>query len=180
MVRHGPQLIHICGCTLLRSTRIMVPPSTAVRAATAGDHCCSFFSNEKTATRMFCSISSSSSASSSRSGSAAELREFKDRLRPLGPGRVGLSLDNDSGLATLVLDNHERRNALSGRMMVQLSDAVDSLEKWERGVALILHGAGGNFCAGADLSLAREHLVTGTDGRLMCALMTDTLSRLRR
>lgn len=64
--------------------------------------------------------------------------------------------------------------------MVQLSDAVDSLEKWERGVALIVHGAGGNFCAGADLSLAREHLVTGADGRLMCSLMTDTLSRLRR
>ena len=64
--------------------------------------------------------------------------------------------------------------------MVQLSDAVDSLEKWERGVALIVQGAGGNFCAGADLSLAREHLVTSTDGRLMCALMTDTLSRLRR
>lgn len=65
-------------------------------------------------------------------------------------------------------------------MMVQLADAVDDLEKWERGVALILHGTGGNFCAGADLSLAREHLVTGADGRSMCALMTDTLTRLRR
>lgn len=65
-------------------------------------------------------------------------------------------------------------------MMVQLADAVGDLEKWERGVALVLHGAGGNFCAGADLSLAREHLVTGTDGRLMCALMTDTLTRLKR
>lgn len=70
--------------------------------------------------------------------------------------------------------------ALSGKMMVHLADAVDDLEKWERGVALILHGEGGNFCAGADLSLAREHLVTGADGRLMCALMTDTLTRLKR
>lgn len=64
--------------------------------------------------------------------------------------------------------------------MVELSDAVDTLENWERGVAVVVHGVGGNFCAGADLSLAREHLVTGADGRFMCTLMTDTLSRLRR
>lgn len=64
--------------------------------------------------------------------------------------------------------------------MAELAQAVDILEEWERGVALTLQGAGGNFCAGADLSLAREHLVTGEDGRLMCAFMTDVLSRLRR
>lgn len=64
--------------------------------------------------------------------------------------------------------------------MVQLADAVSDLERWESGVALILHGKGGNFCAGADLSLAREQLVTGGDGRNMCALMTDTLTRLKR
>lgn len=64
--------------------------------------------------------------------------------------------------------------------MVQLSDAVDALEGWERGAALIVQGAGGNFCAGADLSLVREHVVTGEDGRFMCALMTDSLERLRR
>lgn len=63
---------------------------------------------------------------------------------------------------------------------MQLSEAVDSLESWERGVALILQGADGNFCSGADLSLAREHLTTGVDGRLMCTLMTNTLERLRR
>ncbi|CAM9536332.1 unnamed protein product [Pylaiella littoralis] len=131
-------------------------------------------------------LDSSSSIASSRSSSPERrsekreaLRDFKDRLRPLGPGRVDLCLDDSSGLATLVLDNHDMRNALSGKMMVHLADAVDDLEKWESGVALILHGEGGNFCAGADLSLAREHLVTGADGRLMCALMTDTLTRLK-
>lgn len=64
--------------------------------------------------------------------------------------------------------------------MAELADAVETLETWERGVAVTLQGAGGTFCAGADLSLAREHLVTGTEGRLMCALMTNTLDRLRR
>lgn len=48
------------------------------------------------------------------------MREFKDRLRPLGPGRIGLSLDNDSGLATLVLDNHERRNGEKERVLLFL------------------------------------------------------------
>ena len=113
MVRYGAQLIRRCGCTLLKPKQITMRPSTAVRAATAGDHC-SFIWNKKTTmtctrrTRMFCSTSSS--ASSRNRSTTAELHEFKDRLRPLGPGRVGLSLDHDSGLATLVLDNHERRN----------------------------------------------------------------------
>lgn len=39
-----------------------------------------------------------------------ELRDFKERLRPLGPGVVELCLDDDSGLATLVLDNPDRCN----------------------------------------------------------------------
>lgn len=38
---------------------------------------------------------------------------FKERLRPLGPGVVELSLDNDSGVATLVLDNPDRCNGES-------------------------------------------------------------------
>ena len=65
-------------------------------------------------------------------------------------------------------------------MMVQLADAVNDLERWESGVALLLRGKGGNFCAGADLSLAKEHLIAGDDGRNMCALMTDTTTRLKR
>lgn len=95
----------------------MVPQSTAVRAATAGGRC-RLSMSKKTAvsakrTRTFSTFSSamsSASVSSSRSGLAEELGEFKDRLQHLGPGRVGLSLDDDNGLATLILDNHERRN----------------------------------------------------------------------
>lgn len=49
------------------------------------------------------------SLSSKRLGNEG-LREFKDRLRPLGSGRVDLSMNDENGLATLVLDNHDRRN----------------------------------------------------------------------
>lgn len=55
-------------------------------------------------------FSHSSSLSSSSSRLTTELREFKDRLRPLGPGKVDLSRDNGNGLAALVLDNQDRRN----------------------------------------------------------------------
>ncbi|CAM9725549.1 unnamed protein product [Phaeothamnion confervicola] len=73
------------------------------------------------------------------------------------------------------------RAALSGTMMVQLAEKVVELEHWERGVAVTLRGEGGRaLCAGADLQLAREHLKTAEDGQLMCRLMTDTLTRLRR
>lgn len=64
--------------------------------------------------------------------------------------------------------------------MAELADAVDKLEGWGRGVALTLQGAGGTFCSGADLSLARDHLATGAEGRMMSVLMTNTLDRLRR
>lgn len=42
-----------------------------------------------------------------------ELRDLKERLRPLGPGRVELCLDDGSGVATLFLDNPDRCNGES-------------------------------------------------------------------
>jgi len=62
--------------------------------------------------------------------------DFKDRLRGLGDGRVHLELNpiykhhNDNGVvATVILDNPKRKNALSGKMMAELSDVVLSLEQ---------------------------------------------------
>lgn len=46
----------------------------------------------------------------STKAAGVEMRDFKERLRPLGPGTVDLCLDDDKGLATLVLDNPERCN----------------------------------------------------------------------
>lgn len=43
------------------------------------------------------------------------MADFKERLRPLGPGMVELCLDDDSGVATLVLDNPDRCNGESKR-----------------------------------------------------------------
>ena len=62
----------------------------------------------------------------------------------------------------------------------QLSDAVSELEQWDEGAAVVLTGAGGTFCAGLDLELARGELGTPEQGALMSQLMTETLYRFRQ
>ena len=89
---------------------------------------------------------------------------------------TGGSIDlekKESGIAHVVLNHPERRNALSGEillflswclhpchlwvvgsMMVDLMDVVEELETWEEGVGLILRGAENKsniFCSGGDL-----------------------------
>ena len=61
--------------------------------------------------------------------------------------------------------------------MVRLAEAVDELEQWEHGKALILHGCEGSFCSGADLSIVKT-INTPREGNLMCSFMQRTLSRL--
>lgn len=46
-------------------------------------------------------------------------------------GSFELLKDNQSGIATLCINNPERRNALSGRMMVQMADLLSELENWK-------------------------------------------------
>jgi ethylmalonyl-CoA/methylmalonyl-CoA decarboxylase len=81
------------------------------------------------------------------------------------------------GLATLTLDRPRARNALSPRMIAEFVDAVDALARWD-GVAVILCGAGGTFCAGSDLHFVRQALDRPELAEGMCALMQDATQRL--
>jgi ethylmalonyl-CoA/methylmalonyl-CoA decarboxylase len=100
----------------------------------------------------------------------------KEALRAMeGGGQVRLDLRGE--VARLTLDNPARRNAMSGQMLADLGDAVESLEAWQ-GAALILKGSGGWFCAGADLDMVAAHL-SPEDGLAMCRYMQDILGRLR-
>jgi enoyl-CoA hydratase len=56
------------------------------------------------------------------------------------------------GVATLTLDDPERRNALSLPMVDEIVATVDALEADESVGALVVTGAPPAFCAGADLS----------------------------
>ena len=92
-----------------------------------------------------------------------------------------VTLRKEGRIAWLTLHNQERRNALTGPMMVQLAGAVSELEHWKEGAAVILTGDGGTFCAGLDLSCVRSGVIASPeDGMLMSQYMTETLYRLRQ
>jgi enoyl-CoA hydratase len=56
------------------------------------------------------------------------------------------------GVATVTLNNPEKRNMLSGQMLVELVDAMQTARDSEDVRAVVLTGAGDKvFCAGADL-----------------------------
>jgi 3-hydroxypropionyl-coenzyme A dehydratase len=56
------------------------------------------------------------------------------------------------GVATVTLNNPEKRNMLSGQMLVELLDAMKRARDDEEARAVVLTGAGERvFCAGADL-----------------------------
>lgn len=55
------------------------------------------------------------------------------------------------GVAELILNQPERRNALDPSMRAQLAEAVGAIRRAPEVRAVILRGAGGHFCAGGDL-----------------------------
>jgi 2-(1,2-epoxy-1,2-dihydrophenyl)acetyl-CoA isomerase len=59
--------------------------------------------------------------------------------------------DVHEGIAEIVLNQPERRNALDPSMRAQLVDAVQAIQRDQQVRAVILTGAGGHFCAGGDL-----------------------------
>lgn len=64
-----------------------------------------------------------------------------------------LKLSMDGHVAVVMLNRPEKYNALDLRMFEALGEAADSLAKEPRLRAVVLHGAGGNFCAGIDITV---------------------------
>ena len=64
-----------------------------------------------------------------------------------------LLVDKQGYVVTLTLNRPEARNAFSPEMMARLADAWDQIDRDEEVRVAILTGAGGHFCAGADLKL---------------------------
>jgi ethylmalonyl-CoA/methylmalonyl-CoA decarboxylase len=108
-----------------------------------------------------------------------ELAAARDLLRGAGgdDGRVTLDTISHEGIAVLTIDNSARRNALTTGMMVRFAEAVDELEGWRDGRAVILTGAMDTFCSGADLR-GSDAFFTPGHGAAMNAVMTDACTRL--
>ncbi|WP_405589565.1 enoyl-CoA hydratase family protein [Streptomyces sp. NBC_01190] len=73
-------------------------------------------------------------------------------------------LAHDRGVAVLTLDSPHNRNALSARLMDQLSDGLTAAAAEPGTRAVLLTHTGGTFCAGADL---REAGAAAGPGRLV-------------
>jgi enoyl-CoA hydratase len=60
--------------------------------------------------------------------------------------------DVDDDICTITLDAPRRRNAVDGPMAAELLAAFEQFEADDALAVAILHGSGGTFCAGADLT----------------------------
>jgi 2-(1,2-epoxy-1,2-dihydrophenyl)acetyl-CoA isomerase len=63
-----------------------------------------------------------------------------------------LLFDKSDGVATLTLNRPDRSNAFDDTMIAELIDALKTVERDAEVRAVVITGAGKNFCAGQDLS----------------------------
>ena len=70
------------------------------------------------------------------------------------PERVQIEIDGH--VADVTLNRADKMNALDLKMFAALAEAADSIAVDKTIRAVVLHGAGGNFCAGIDLSVLGE------------------------
>jgi enoyl-CoA hydratase/carnithine racemase len=67
-----------------------------------------------------------------------------------------IQLRIDAHIADVMLDRADKYNALDMRMFAALGEAADAIAADKSVRAVVLHGAGDNFCAGIDLSVLSD------------------------
>jgi enoyl-CoA hydratase/carnithine racemase len=72
-------------------------------------------------------------------------------------------VDIDGAVATLLIDNPGKRNALTAAMWLAVPDLLSRLAADPTVKVLVVAGAGGTFCAGADLADASAIAADGED-----------------
>jgi enoyl-CoA hydratase/carnithine racemase len=63
-----------------------------------------------------------------------------------------LRIDRNDGVVTVTLDRPEKKNAANTRMWEELQATLDEVEANDADRVLVITGAGGAFCSGADLA----------------------------
>lgn len=91
---------------------------------------------------------------------------------------LDVSVD-DRGVARVVLDRPDKRNALSATMIAELTDMARTLGAAESTRAIVLSGAGEVFCAGGDLAWMKAQIEADREGRMREARrLADMLNAL--
>ena len=73
---------------------------------------------------------------------------------------------DDRGVAYVALNMPEKRNALSARMIAELTDMARTLGAAEETRAIVLSGTGKTFCAGGDLNWMKAQIEADREGRM--------------
>jgi 2-(1,2-epoxy-1,2-dihydrophenyl)acetyl-CoA isomerase len=94
--------------------------------------------------------------------------------RTLETGTNDLLAQVEDGVATIVMNRPERRNAMSGGMLSAMSAVLAACETDSDVACVVLTGAGGAFCAGGDV----KGMAEGTGGGSTAAAGTDLDSRI--
>ena len=87
-------------------------------------------------------------------------------------GAVGVIASIDGGVATLVLSNPARKNALTVQMWADLATTVQELDARPDVRVMVIRGADGNFSSGLDLAYLIEADLTA-DGTIDPAAVTS-------
>ncbi|MEW2917749.1 crotonase/enoyl-CoA hydratase family protein [Ruegeria sp. ANG10] len=77
-----------------------------------------------------------------------------------------ISVTTDArGVATLTLDRAEKHNAMSARMIAELTQAAAQLGADDTVRVVVLTGAGKSFCAGGDLGWMQDQMAADSETR---------------
>ena len=89
--------------------------------------------------------------------------------------------ERDGGVLTITLDRPERKNPLTFELYAELRDQFRALNGQSEIRAVILTGAGGNFCSGGDVHEIIGPLTRSTPAELLCfTQMTGDLVKAMR
>lgn len=96
-----------------------------------------------------------------------------------------ITLDTDArGVATLTLNRPDKHNAMSARMIAELTEAAGQLSTDDSVRVVVLTGAGASFCAGGDLGWMRDQMAADRATRYReaerLALMLKALNEMPR
>lgn len=105
--------------------------------------------------------------------------DFRATLMKITGGSIDLTKDNSTGIAKIKLNHPDRKNALSGAMMCELSDIASELEAWKEGKGFLLYGTEKTFCSGGDLNTMNS-IIAPDQGKQMSAFMHTTMQIFRR
>jgi len=65
------------------------------------------------------------------------------------------------GVFTITLNRPDKLNSFNDKMFVELTDAIKQVERDPSARCVVLTGAGKGFCAGQDLSSAKDRMMSG-------------------